>query len=381
LIILRSDPLSISPTQLDTFLNSTLCGRLIRYPNLILTENELGQLNSEASSYLSFKKDCSLFTRPIGISDEEITYPLAFTILIHSNLDQFDFLLRTIYRKNNYYCIHVDLKTPVKLYQAIKTRAKCVSNIYFPGKRFNVSWGRFSVLEAEYSCQKELLKQSNQWKYYFNLANSDIPLKTNAELVQILKLYNNQNDITSLPYRSQLRQKYFNRTLPSSLPSSFYKGEFHVLLTRSAVEYIHTNSRVKDLYNYLNGTSVPDEHYYSNINRWKETPGFYPYDHDLSQKSFMTRYKIWSDRPEYHLCRGGFVRGVCVFNYQDLWHVATSPHLFANKAFFQRDRLIPYCMAQYLDVRNNMKQEQNDFSIINNDFYMNLKNVQFGKKN
>jgi len=355
---------------------------LIRYPDLTLTTNQFTQLQDQASAFFSFRKGCSLFTHQGTVSSEELTYPLAFTILIHSNLDQFDFLLRTIYRKSNYYCIHVDLKAPITLYQAIKDRSSCVTNIYLAEKRINVTWGHFSVLEAEHSCQKELLKQSTQWKYYFNLANSDIPLKTNAELVQILKLYNNQNDITSLPYRSQLRQRKFlsNRKIPSSISLPFYKGEFHVLLSRSAVEYIHTNTRIANLYSFLNETMVPDEHYYSMINRWPETPGFYPYDHDLNQISFMTRYKIWGDRPEHHLCHGGFVRGICVFNYQDLWHVATAPHLFANKIFFQRDRLIPYCMAQYLDIRNNMKEVQKDFSIIEQDFYKQLKNVEFGKK-
>jgi len=356
---------------------------LIRYPDLTLTTNQFTQLQDQASAFFSFRKGCSLFTHQGIVSSEELIYPLAFTILIHSNLDQFDFLLRTIYRKSNYYCIHVDLKAPITLYQAIKDRSSCVTNIYLAEKRINVTWGHFSVLEAEHSCQKELLKQSTQWKYYFNLANSDIPLKTNAELVQILKLYNNQNDITSLPYRSLLRQRksLSNRKIPSSISLPFYKGEFHVLLSRSAVEYIHTNTRIADLYSFLNETMVPDEHYYSMINRWPETPGFYPYDHDLNQISFMTRYKIWGDRPEHHLCRGGFVRGICVFNYQDLWHVATAPHLFANKVFFQRDRLIPYCMAQYLDIRNNMKEVQKDFSIIEQDFYKQLKNVEFGKKN
>jgi hypothetical protein len=373
---------SISPTEIDIFFTSSLCGRLIRYPNFTLTNRQLSQLNSEASSFFSFPKDCNLFTREIKISPEELTYPLAFTILIHSNLDQFDFLLRTIYRPQNYYCIHVDSKSPFSLYQAIIDRARCVTNIFVPEERFNVTWGHFSVLEAEHACQKELLQRSSQWKYYFNLANSDLPLKTNAELVQILKLYHQQNDITSLPYRSQRRQKnsIVNRTLPSSIPLPIYKGEFHVLLTRQAVEYIHTDARVADLYNYLNGTLVPDEHYYSMINRWETTPGFYPYDHDLSQISFMTRYKIWGDRPEARLCRGGFVRGICVFNYQDLWHLATSPHFFANKIFFQRDRITPYCMAKYLDIRDNMKQELQDFSMIEQEFYKQLKNVQFGKE-
>lgn len=373
---------AISFTQIDKFLNSTLCGRLISDPETILTQDELSQLNEEASSYFAFTSECSSFVRPLRVSTKEIAFPLAFTILIHSNLEQLNFLLRIIYRRFNYYCIHVDLKTPLAIYQAVKRYSKCVPNIFLLEKRINVTWGKFAVLEAEYLCQQELLRQSSTWKYYFNLANSDIPLKTNFELVRILSLYNTQNDITSLPYRTRLRQNKVlaNRTLPPSIQYPFYKGEFHVLLTRQAIEYIHESPRVADLFNFLNGTGVPDEHFYSIINRWEETPGYYPYDHDLSQVSFMTRYKVWNDRPEHQLCRGGFVRAICVFNHEDLWHVATSPHFFANKALFKRDRIVPYCMAQYLDTRANMKQEENDVSIIDYDFYKQLNNVKFGRR-
>ncbi|CAF0942509.1 unnamed protein product [Adineta ricciae] len=382
-IISQSKSWPKSPTKLDQFLTSSLCGRLIRYPNTVLNPGELEQLENEALKYLSYPKDCRFFKRGSTPSMEELTYPLAFTIMIYSNLDQFEFLLQTIYRKSNYYCIHVDLKAPIALYQTIQERVACVTNIFLPKQRVNVTWGQFSVLEAEHLCQKELLQQGKSWKYYFNLANSDIPLKTNTELIQILKLYNNQNDVTSLPYRSQLRQKsslgLSNRTLPPSIKLPFYKGEFHVLLTREAIDFIHMNERAKDLYNFLNGTIVPDEHYYSMINRWKETPSYFSQDHDLSQISFMTRYKIWADRPERALCRGGFTRTICVFNHEDLWHLATSPHLFANKIFFQRDRSVAYCMGQYLDVRDRMRSEEK-FSMINEDFYRRLNNVAFGKR-
>ncbi len=37
-------------------------------------------------------------------------------------------------------------------------------------------------------------------------------------------------------------------------------------------------------------------------------------------------------------------------------------------------------MAQYLDIRDNMKQELQDFSMIEQEFYKQLKNVQFGKE-
>ncbi|CAF4195389.1 unnamed protein product, partial [Adineta steineri] len=193
--IFRSTSWPISPSNLDIFLSTTICGRLIRHPNLALTTNESIQLEHQIQTYFSFPKDCSLYTSQKTISPEELTYPLAFTILVHTNLDQFDFLLKTIYRKSNHYCIHVDLEAPATLYEAIKNQSSCVTNIYLPKQRVNVTWGQFSVLEAEHLCQQELLKQSTTWKYYFNLANSDIPLKTNFELIQILKLYNNQNDV------------------------------------------------------------------------------------------------------------------------------------------------------------------------------------------
>lgn len=369
----QSNPL-VNPTEIDHFLSYSLCGRLISIPNLTLTSKEYDQLNSEASNYLIYPQDCTFFQQ--FTADVSSNDSIAFTILIHPNIDQFDYLLRLIYQRHHVFCIHIDLKASDELYASIQSRSKCVENIIFPNKRLNVTWGKFSVIEAEHLCQKKLLEYSQQWKYYFNLGSSDIPLKTSRELNEILKFYNQQNDITSLVYRSQLRQQntFINKTLPSSIKQPVYKGEFHVLLTRTAVEFIHTNRRVRDLYEYLNGTFVPDEHYYAIINRWKETPGYYPYDHDLSQKTFMTRYKIWIDRPEARLCRGGFVRGICIFNYQDLWHLTTSPHFFANKILFERDRIAPYCLAKYLDIR-----QRNDFLMIDHDFYRQLDNVRFGR--
>ena len=43
-----------------------------------------------------------------------------------------------------------------------------------------------------------MLNVGADWRYYINLAGSAFPLKTNAELVQILKLYNGTNDIEML---------------------------------------------------------------------------------------------------------------------------------------------------------------------------------------
>ena len=42
-----------------------------------------------------------------------------------------------------------------------------------------------------------MLDINPNWKYYLNLASQAFPLKTNAELVTILKTYNGSNDIES----------------------------------------------------------------------------------------------------------------------------------------------------------------------------------------
>ena len=43
----------------------------------------------------------------------------------------------------------------------------------------------------------DMLKINSNWKYYLNIASQAFPLKTNAELVKILKTYNGSNDIES----------------------------------------------------------------------------------------------------------------------------------------------------------------------------------------
>ena len=43
----------------------------------------------------------------------------------------------------------------------------------------------------------DMLNIDSNWKYYINLASQAFPLKTNAELVKILKTYNGSNHIES----------------------------------------------------------------------------------------------------------------------------------------------------------------------------------------
>ena len=64
------------------------------------------------------------------------------------------------------------------------------------------------LLQAEINCMEDSLTKNVSWKYYINLASQAFPLKTNEELVKILKIYNGSNIISSL-YGEHLKPKRF----------------------------------------------------------------------------------------------------------------------------------------------------------------------------
>ena len=70
----------------------------------------------------------------------------------------------------------------------------CFPNVNFPSAPISVEWGDWTIIEAELLCM-ELLYRNRKWKYFINLTGEEFPLKTNYELVQILKAYNGANDV------------------------------------------------------------------------------------------------------------------------------------------------------------------------------------------
>jgi len=56
-------------------------------------------------------------------------FPLAFSMVIYRDIDQFERLLRVLYRPQNFYCIHVDRKAPAAFKAAAKAIAGSVALI------------------------------------------------------------------------------------------------------------------------------------------------------------------------------------------------------------------------------------------------------------
>ena len=150
--------------------------------------------------YLHLTLDCKHFKTTLGynrfpVIQEEKDFPIAFSILMYNHVHQAERLLRAIYRPHNFYCLHVDADAPGDLLAAMSAIAECLPNVFLSSQRVKVSWGDIGVVLAEVTCIRDLLKKSPKWKYFINLTGHEMPLKTNLELVRILKRYNGSNDI------------------------------------------------------------------------------------------------------------------------------------------------------------------------------------------
>ena len=135
-------------------------------------------------------------------------FPLAYSILMYDNVEQFERLLRLIYRPQNFYCIHIDSDAPIDVQQGARSIVKCFDNVFLATKQEDVFYGTFSRVQADLNCMQDLIRYPS-WKYLLNMANSELPLKSNSELVKILSIYRGYNDIEgNWKSRNTERTKY-----------------------------------------------------------------------------------------------------------------------------------------------------------------------------
>ena len=81
---------------------------------------------------------------------------------------------------------------------ATQSLVKCFNNVFIVSKREKIVYAGYSRLQAEINCMTDVLGKGKKWKYYINLAGQDFPIKTNLEMVKILKVYNGSNDIEGM---------------------------------------------------------------------------------------------------------------------------------------------------------------------------------------
>uniref|UniRef100_A0A0B7BRI2 Protein xylosyltransferase n=1 Tax=Arion vulgaris TaxID=1028688 RepID=A0A0B7BRI2_9EUPU len=322
--------------------------------------------------YLNLTQDCENFQTTRGyimssLTQEEEDFPLAFSMVVYKDAEMVERLLRAIYRPQNYYCIHVDLKASDNFINATSAIADCFPNVFIASRRIIVKWSWYSVLEAEIVCMNELWKYS-KWKYFINLTGQELPLKTNYELVKILTAYRGASDVMT-NYKCIGRHNWRWRGYP--VPFGLVKsvGSVHITANRDFVDYIVNNETGAAILNWTKLLAIPDEIFFTllNANPKLGIKGTYTGHQDSCDKRlFMTRYKMWYNAP----CAGRKVRDICILSTGDLPRLFAAKQLFANKFFLNDDRTVVGCLEE--KIFNDTREEYIGRKTFDTDYYSKL---------
>src|SRR5713226_9387631 len=113
------------------------------------------------------------------------TLPIAYGLLVHKEPAQVERLLRAIHDPSNYYLMHVDRKTPEKLFKGFQSLSARWPNVRLMN-RFRCDWGGWSLLAIEIRAIEQLLRWDDCWKFYINLSGQDFPLVSQSIIRRFL---------------------------------------------------------------------------------------------------------------------------------------------------------------------------------------------------
>ncbi|NWW92685.1 GCNT2 transferase, partial [Rhynochetos jubatus] len=316
-----------------------------------LTEDKVPFLNEDALNPSFREASCTEYitqnhyiTR--ALSAEEDAFPIAYIITLHKEFETFERLFRAVYMPQNVYCVHVDAKAPASFRQAVRRLVGCFPNAFLASQAERVVYGGISRLRADLHCARDLLASAVPWRYLLNTCGQDFPLKTNLEIIRLLKGLGGKNVTpgvlppphvttrTNYVHREQLYPFFsfmlwtFMRKAPPPHNLTIYFGSAYVAVTRPFVEFVLSDQRAIDLLAWSEDTYSPDEHFWVTLNRIPGVPGSMP---NASWEGGLKAVK-WIDMEESHGgCHGHYVRGICVYGTGDLKWLFNSTCMFANK--------------------------------------------------
>ncbi|XP_067672892.1 beta-1,3-galactosyl-O-glycosyl-glycoprotein beta-1,6-N-acetylglucosaminyltransferase-like [Haliotis asinina] len=297
------------------------------------------------------------------VTSEELEYPLAFAVKMHTAPEQAEQLLRAIYRPHNVYCIHVDQKAEAGVFETMKSIADCLDNVVVIENRTTVVYMSSAAIQAEMKCMQKLMESEVKWKYYINLAGQEFPLRTNLEIVMMLKRLNGANDIESYdhPRFQEWRFKKKFLVIDGKLEQTdvnkerfgydiqLSKGSAYGMFKREFVKFVLTDDVARKLINWLNDTSSPEENLWATLNTLPWAPGGTYVETRQTFNTHASRALIWNwDRD---VCHGTFVRSVCVFGSGDLKWLTSRPNVIANKFNNDLDPVPLDCLESWLQRR------------------------------
>ena len=322
------------------------------------------------------------------ISPEEESFPLAYILVVYTNVRQVLRLLKVIYRPQNLYCIHPDARQGIDFLEPFLHISDCLNNVFVASKLEGVYYQHHSLFDAQLNCMQDLLKfDTSRWKYVINLCGRELPLMTNREIVQSLVKLNGSSAIDSfeVPEADLNRLAYkvaadsiidrmflaiighnrytWSRLGPVPYGIKIYKGWSYMANSRAFVSFFLTNKTAIALREYMKDVKIPEEHFYSSLYRLPDAPGGRPKKGITVPHVFTC---VWLENWHKHtppVCKGINHHNICIVSSGDLpliysWGV-NGHTFFFNKYFMEMDHVVMDCMEQRL-VEQNRREYEND---------------------
>uniref|UniRef100_A0A0N4ZF25 Uncharacterized protein n=1 Tax=Parastrongyloides trichosuri TaxID=131310 RepID=A0A0N4ZF25_PARTI len=337
-------------------------------------------------------KERHFFPSEQFLTEEEKSYPLAYSTLVYKNYYQIELQLSLTYSIYNHYCFVIDSKSHNTFHKQINSLGSCFPNIYVMKKEFIFDSNGQNYAKGHLECLNFL--STKKWNYIFLLQNHDFPLKTNLQLVKILKLYNGASDFQMVPgYLSRIDsyndwsftnlnifQKYNKNFNDGGYPYwlSFVKGFSEVTLSREDVDYMFRELNLTILLNELDYHKHGiDEMFWSTIlsDRNINFPGgMVNFCTEMGIRvEYITRKSLWRTK---RLCKSGLIRHeICIHGMEDFYKLVHYPHLFINKLMVEYDAGAVKCWSEVLWN----KRFSNESNEIYEDYYKGTPHVKWRK--
>ncbi|KAI6227656.1 hypothetical protein M3Y99_01227300 [Aphelenchoides fujianensis] len=306
-------------------------------------EQQLGNSTNCAALIEKF----AFVERPL--SAEEAAYPLAYGMVVYTDVAQVYFALSAIYQPQNAYCIAVDGKSSADFKRRIHDLAGCLPNITVIEVP-PIGWCTASVLDALYTCFSNLTLGDHPWEYYQYVTGFDLPLKTNLEMVRIFKQLN-ETVMTEVTPVGRLGGE---KTLP------VWKTGMGALVPRAAARFAVGNELVQQTVRSMIEAKeplvvpapgsydvaafyekvkaelerIPQEERRAPLPDYTPTAAepFWPKNQEVA------RHQVWSGE-----CHGEWTGGSCAFGLGDLPALAKRWELLAHKFHWNVEPAAFFC--------------------------------------
>jgi hypothetical protein len=318
------------------------------------------------------------------ISESEKTFPVAYTLIVHTNAQQILRFLKTIYRPQNLYCIHPDTRSGPTFTETFLRISDCLPNVFVPSHVHGVDYNKpHTIFQAQMSCFKDLEAHPHKWHYVINLCGRELPLKTNRHLVQSLRNMDGASVVS--PYRIDnfTLKTIFSRSMLSdsarrtkshlsklsledvekgnhflkSHNLKIYKSMAYNALSRPFVHYILNDHTMQLLRQWIvKFCQTPEEFFYAMAFMMPGAPGGNSSQTPSSDKEnitrvFLTHWKHINTSREYvpgETCLGKTVHQICILNSAELPQVYYAMKWFFNKYFMEEDHIVIDCVEEEL---------------------------------